>query len=84
MRKKILLMENWSFTDRFNNQEMIDLPHTWNNIDGQDGGNDYFRSILNYEKQSHFLKFFNIFDFTLFFSVKKCIFNFKPVLNDLF
>ena len=21
----------------------VALPHTWNNLDGQDGGNDYFR-----------------------------------------
>jgi hypothetical protein len=23
----------------------IRLPHTWNNLDGQDGGNDYYRAI---------------------------------------
>jgi beta-galactosidase len=23
----------------------IDLPHTWNNQDGQDGGNDYYRGV---------------------------------------
>lgn len=23
--------------------EQVDLPHTWNAKDGQDGGNDYFR-----------------------------------------
>jgi beta-galactosidase len=23
----------------------IDLPHTWNNLDGQDGGNDYHRGV---------------------------------------
>ena len=25
------------------------LPHTWNNIDGQDGGNDYWRGIGTYQ-----------------------------------
>ena len=30
--------------------EMISLPHTWNNIDGQDGGNDYYRGVCAYVK----------------------------------
>ena len=29
----------------------VDLPHTWNGIDGQDGGNDYFRSSCCYAKR---------------------------------
>ena len=28
----------------------LDLPHTWNATDGQDGGNDYFRGTCLYEK----------------------------------
>ena len=28
----------------------VDLPHTWNALDGQDGGNDYFRGTCVYEK----------------------------------
>lgn len=28
----------------------VNLPHTWNNIDGQDGGNDYFRGRCLYAK----------------------------------
>ena len=31
--------------------EAIDLPHSWNAIDGQDGGNDYFRGTAYYAKQ---------------------------------
>ena len=31
--------------------EHIDLPHTWNAKDGQDGGNDYFRGTCCYAKQ---------------------------------
>ena len=31
--------------------EHIDLPHTWNALDGQDGGNDYFRGTCCYAKQ---------------------------------
>lgn len=27
----------------------VALPHTWNNLDGQDGGNDYWRGIGTYE-----------------------------------
>ena len=29
--------------------ETVELPHTWNNLDGQDGGNDYWRGIGRYE-----------------------------------
>ena len=29
--------------------EAVALPHTWNNLDGQDGGNDYWRGIGTYE-----------------------------------
>ncbi len=28
----------------------VNLPHTWNNIDGQDGGNDYYRGVGYYAK----------------------------------
>ncbi|MGT2741917.1 glycoside hydrolase family 2 protein [Streptococcus plurextorum] len=31
------LPENWL------DSEIVTLPHTWNAVDGQDGGNDYFR-----------------------------------------
>lgn len=30
--------------------EALDLPHTWNGIDGQDGGNDYYRGTCYYAK----------------------------------
>lgn len=30
--------------------EMVDLPHTWNAVDGQDGGNDYYRGSCCYVK----------------------------------
>ena len=47
--------ENWSFFkgDRttINPQvEQVNLPHTWNAIDGQDGGNDYYRGYATYKK----------------------------------
>lgn len=28
---------------------LVALPHTWNHLDGQDGGNDYWRGIGTYE-----------------------------------
>lgn len=33
------------------NWEWVDLPHSWNAIDGQDGGNDYFRGTCYYAKK---------------------------------
>ena len=29
----------------------VTLPHTWNEIDGQDGGNDYYRGTCYYAKE---------------------------------
>ena len=43
-------MDNWTFTDLNSQVHTLDLPHTWNNIDGQDGGNDYKRGTCTYEK----------------------------------
>ncbi|MBE5955052.1 MAG: glycoside hydrolase family 2 protein [Lachnospiraceae bacterium] len=31
--------------------ETVNVPHTWNGIDGQDGGNDYFRGTCLYLKK---------------------------------
>lgn len=31
--------------------ESISLPHTWNAIDGQDGGNDYYRGVCWYVRE---------------------------------
>ena len=33
--------------------EKINIPHTWNNVDGIDGGNDYFRGSCVYKKVFH-------------------------------
>ena len=30
--------------------EQVNLPHSWNAVDGQDGGNDYFRGTCQYAK----------------------------------
>ena len=50
MRKTILLMNDWFFTYKNDEKVKIDLPHTWNNLDGQDGGNNYYRGTCLYEK----------------------------------
>ncbi len=50
MRKIIRLMNGWDFTDRNGIKQTVSLPHTWNGKDGQDGGNDYYRGTLVYEK----------------------------------
>jgi len=49
MRQKIDLMTGWQFTDLGGSTVTLNLPHTWNNIDGQDGGNDYKRGSCKYE-----------------------------------
>lgn len=30
-------------------EELVSLPHTWNNLDGQDGGSDYRRGAFEYQ-----------------------------------
>ena len=37
MRSTTKLMKNWQFTGPDGKTTAVDLPHTWNNIDGQDG-----------------------------------------------
>ncbi len=51
MRRIIKLMEDWQFTYQGQKKRLIDLPHTWNAVDGQDGNNDYFRGTCYYEKR---------------------------------
>ncbi len=55
MRKIISLNENWLFTKgtadvSVKTGETVSLPHSWNAVDGQDGGNDYFRGSCLYTK----------------------------------
>lgn len=61
MKKRINLNSNWLFlkdaataadvleraADAF---ERVDIPHTWNASDGQDGGDDYHRGLCWYRK----------------------------------
>ncbi len=48
MRRIHKLMNGWSFTGGKEKLEGLELPHTWNGLDGQDGGNDYRRGIGSY------------------------------------
>ena len=49
MRRVQKIMKDWMFTNQ-GKKRPVDLPHTWNALDGQDGGNDYFRGTCVYEK----------------------------------
>lgn len=51
MRRTEKIMNDWLFTGPAGKQTLVDLPHTWNAIDGQDGGNDYYRGTCTYEKK---------------------------------
>ncbi|MGN0744215.1 MAG: glycoside hydrolase family 2 protein [Christensenellales bacterium] len=53
------LNQNWGFFKDVHTLEdlktatkcvKVDLPHTWNNFDGQDGGGDYYRAKCFYKK----------------------------------
>ena len=58
MRSIQSINQNWIFAKDLSeapatlpqNGEQVNLPHTWNALDGQDGGNDYFRGTCCYAK----------------------------------
>ena len=59
MRNILNFNEGWSFTKEIfetipssvsETWEAVTLPHSWNAIDGQDGGNDYHRGTCLYAK----------------------------------
>ncbi len=58
MRQIISLNRKWSFRKGVNevpavtpaDWDFVNVPHCWNAIDGQDGGNDYFRGTCCYVK----------------------------------
>lgn len=50
MRKVTNINKNWLFT--INGESInVNLPHTWNNMDGQDGTNGYLKSRGTYTKE---------------------------------
>ena len=50
MRNITLFNDNWKFQLEGKEPETVQIPHTWNAVDGQDGGDDYFRGKGVYEK----------------------------------
>ena len=58
MREILNLNKTWAFTKEATavptavdgSWEQVNLPHSWNAVDGQDGGNDYFRGTAYYVK----------------------------------
>ena len=56
MRKILCINEGWQFIKNCadpmatEGAENVNLPHSWNAVDGQDGGNDYFRGSCLYTK----------------------------------
>ena len=50
MRNEQLLNKDWTFIYHDGSRQKVDIPHTWNALDGQDGGNDYWRGACTYEK----------------------------------
>jgi len=50
MRKIINFNEGWQFAKSNEVPASVNLPHTWNAVDGQDGGNDYWRGTATYTK----------------------------------
>ena len=58
MRQIVNFNAKWAFTKQAkemptalpNNWDWVNLPHSWNAIDGQDGANDYYRGTCWYAK----------------------------------
>ncbi len=59
MRKVININRKWAFSKEAvhipeklpTNWNFVNLPHTWNNIDGQDGDGDFYRGTCYYAKE---------------------------------
>ncbi|MBQ8092953.1 MAG: glycoside hydrolase family 2 protein, partial [Clostridia bacterium] len=50
MRTILSLNDAWTFTGPTGGKAPVQIPHTWNAVDGQDGGNDYKRCECLYER----------------------------------
>ncbi len=59
MREIVNINRKWAFSKEHSEipaqmpttWDFVNLPHTWNGIDGQDGGNDYYRGTCLYVKE---------------------------------
>lgn len=63
MRTRVNFNQDWFFSktsevpkDIPTDWECVILPHTWNALDGQDGGNDYWRGTAMYAKEFSYEK----------------------------
>ena len=50
MRDVLNFNGGWEFSKDNKDFKPVTLPHTWNGVDGQDGGNDYYRGKCCYKK----------------------------------
>jgi beta-galactosidase len=51
MRIITSINKGWEFLKEGESLKQVTIPHTWNAVDGQDGGNDYFRGTCVYKKK---------------------------------
>ena len=51
MRNEQLMNTAWEFVYHDDTVQAVNVPHTWNAADGQDGGNDYWRGTCYYRKK---------------------------------
>ena len=64
--------------------ELVDIPHTWNIKDAEDGGNDYlrtafwYRKVLEYDEKFEGKKIFLEFNANIY---KKCFFSMTHNIN---
>ena len=50
MRDTYLFNEGWTF-NKEGKEELVNIPHTWNAVDGQTGPDMYFRGVCTYSKK---------------------------------
>ena len=67
MRKSLNINQGWIFRCHDGTETALDLPHTWNALDGQDGGGDYWRGLAPTKRASphRALVRMNVFIWTL-------------------
>ncbi len=51
MRNYLCIKDGWKFFHQESETGIeVAIPHTWNDQDGQDGGNDYYRGCCSYQR----------------------------------
>ena len=56
MRKSLNINQGWSFRYHDGTETALDLPHTWNALDGQDGGGSFLLSGIQQKPHEAGLK----------------------------